>query len=229
MINGAHIPGVHNVCALFVLKYREVLPGPLFFHQCVLIAARLGASAPVGIPSGHIIAQKTTAGIADAHSAVTESFNLQILIGLFSNGANFIQVQLPGQYNPLCAQIIPGLGAFVVCDGLLGGDVSFTLRGIFSGQRESAQIRDDQRIYTCILQLLQIGGQLGYLFIAGHGVHGHVSLNAVAVGEFHSLGQLLRGEVSREGTHTKGSACQIYSIRAVQNGHLQPFHISGGA
>ena len=48
--------GIHNVCALFVFKDGEILAGTLFFHQCVLIAAGLGAGTPVGVPAGHVVA-----------------------------------------------------------------------------------------------------------------------------------------------------------------------------
>ena len=47
MVDHAHIAGVHNIRALFVLKYREIFAGSLFLHQRILIAARLRARAAV--------------------------------------------------------------------------------------------------------------------------------------------------------------------------------------
>ena len=84
-------------------------------------------------------------------------------------------------------------------------------------------------IHICILQLLQISGQAADFFVTGHGVDGHMDLNTVAVGKFHGLWQLLRSEVTCEGAHTEVGTSQIYRIRAIQNGHFQPFHIAGGA
>ena len=58
-------------------------------------------------------------------------------------------------------------------------------------------------------------------------VHGHMGLNPMVVGEFHRLRKLLRGEVASKGPHTKVGAGQINGIRAVKDGHFQPFHVPG--
>ena len=105
--------------------------------------------------------------------------------------------------------------------------MALALGSIFARQHKSAHICHDQGIHAGILQLLQISRQLHDLIIAGHGVYGHMNFHTVAMGKFHSLGHFLRGKVTGEGTHTKVSTCQVYGIRAIQNGHFQPLHITG--
>ena len=105
--------------------------------------------------------------------------------------------------------------------------MALTLGRVFTSQHESAHIRNDQCIYTGILQLLQIGGKLHDFLVAGHGVDGYMNLNTVAVGKRHSLRHLLRGKVTGEGAHTKVGTCQIDRIGAVKHRHFKPLHISG--
>ena len=101
------------------------------------------------------------------------------------------------------------------------------LGGILARQGKSTQIRYDQRIHACILELFQVGRQCGDLFVAGHGIDGHVDLYIMVVGVAHCQGQLLRREVTRKGTHTEGCASQVHRICAIGHCHLQPFHIAG--
>ena len=65
-----------------------------------------------------------------------------------TDGGDLLQTQLPCQHHPLCAQIIPGLGAFVIGDGLLCGYMSLTTRRVFSGQGKGTEICQNQCIYT---------------------------------------------------------------------------------
>ena len=97
--------------------------------------------------------------------------------------------------------------------------------GIFPGQGEGTQIGNNQGIHPGVVQLLQIGGQLGDFLISGHGVYRHMTGYTVFMGEFHSGRNFLRGEISGKGAHTEVRSCQIDGIRAVENGHFQPFHI----
>ena len=145
------------------------------------------------------------------------------------DSGNLLEAQLSCQNHPAGAQVKPGLGAFVVSDGLLGGDVPLAVGSVLSRQGKGSQVCQNQGVHPCIVQLLQILGKACHLVIAGHGVHGDVTLDMVAVGEFHRLYKLLRGEIARKGAHTKAGACQIYGIGSVENGHLEPFHVTGGA
>ena len=227
VVDHAHIPGVQDVSALFVLEHGEVFPGTLFFHQGVLVAAGLGAGAPVGVPAGHVVAEQATAGVADAHGTVTEGLDLQLRGGLAADLRYFRKAALSGQDYPLGTQIKPGLGAFVVGDGLLGRDVPLALGGVLARQGEGTQVCQDQGVHTGVVQPLQVGRQVHHLMVPGHGVDGHMDLDPVAVGKFHSLGQLLRGEVSGEGAHAEVSARQVYRIRAIEDCHAQPLHVTG--
>ncbi len=228
VVDHAHIPGIEDVSTLFVLVNGEVLPGPFFLHQGILVAAGLGTGTPVGVTAGHVVAEQTTAGVADAHGAVAEGLNLQLWVNLFADLGHFLQAAFSCQHHPLGTQVEPGLGAFVVGDGLLGGDVALAMGGILSRQGEGTQVGNDQGIHPRIVQPLQVSGQLGDFLVAGHNVHGYMGLDTMVVGEFHRLRKLLRGEVTGEGTHTEVSSCQIHRIRTVENGHFQPLHISGG-
>ena len=158
---------------------------------------------------------------------MTEGFDLKGLGGFFPDGPDLLQTQFPGQYHPLSAQIVPSGSALIVGDGLLGGNVPGTVWGVFSSQRECTQIRQNQGIHTGSIQLFQIGRQLRDFPVPGHGVHGDMDLDSVVMGKFYRQGQLLRGEVSRKGAHSKVGACQIDRIGAVKHGHLQSFHVSG--
>ena len=62
--------------------------------------------------------------------------------------------------------------------------------------------------------------------ITGHGVDGYMDFDSMLVSELHCPGQLLRGEISREGAHTKAGTCQIDGISAVKYSHVKPFHIA---
>ena len=229
VVNGAHIPGIEDISTLFILVDREILPGPLFLHEGILIAAGLGTGTPVAVSAGHVVAQQTPAGVADAHSAVTKGLDLQFFWGFCPDFRNFLQMQLSCQNHPFGTQVIPGVGTFVVGNGLLGGDVTLTFGGVFARQHESTQIGNDQRVHPRVLELFQISGELGNFLVAGHGVDGHMDFHTMAVGVFHSFWHLLRGEVTGKGTHSKIRAGQIHRVRTVKHGHFQPFHIPGGA
>ena len=78
VVDGTHIPGVHDVGALLVLIHGEIFPGALLLHQGVLIPAGLGAGPPVGVPARHIVGQQAPAGVAHAHGPVGKGLQLQL-------------------------------------------------------------------------------------------------------------------------------------------------------
>ena len=160
---------------------------------------------------------------------MAEGFDFQPGVYLAADLGDFRKRAFPCQHHSGGTQVIPGLGALVIGNGLLGGDMALTVGGVFASQSEGTQVCDDQRIHPGVVQLLQIGGQKGDFIVARHDVHGNMGFDTMVVGEFYGLGQFFRGEVSGKGTHTEVGTGQVYSIRAVENGHLQPFHISGGA
>ena len=137
-----------------------------------------------------------------------------------ADGADFFQAQLSCKHHPLSTQVVPGLGAFIVCNGLLGGNMPPAVWGIFPGQHESTQVCQNQGIHLGVIQLLQIGRQTGGFLVSGHGIHGNVYLHPVAMGKFHRLGQLLRGKIPREGAHSKACPSQVDRVRTVKDGHF---------
>ena len=215
VVDHAHIPGIHDVGALLVLEHREILPGALLLHQCVLIAAGLGAGTPVGVPSGHVIGQQAPSGVRYAHGPVAEGLDLQRRVHPAADLPDLVHPQLPGQHHPLRPQVEPRLGAGIVGDGLLGADVPLAPGSVLSRQGKSPQVCQDQGIHTGIVELFQVLGQAVHLAAAGHGVHGSVDLHSAAVGKFHRPGQLFITEISRKGPHAKGRARQIHGIRPV--------------
>ena len=227
MVDHAHITGVHDVGTLFVLEHREVFAGALLLHQGVLVAAGLGAGAPVGVPAGHVIGEQTAAGVGHAHGPVAEGLQLQLRGGAAADLTDLVHAQLTGQHHSLGAQIVPRLSAGVVGDGLLGADVAFTAGSVFSRQREGPQIRQNESIHPGIVQALQMGGEGIHLAAAGHGIDGDVDPDAVVMGIGHRKGQLLRGEIPGEGAHPEGGACQIHGVGSIGHGHFQLFHVPG--
>ena len=94
---------------------------------------------------------------------------------------------------------------------------------------EGTQVSHDDGVHAGVVQLFQIGGQMGNFIVSGHDVHGHMGLDTMIMGIFYRQGQFFRGEVSGKGPHTKAGTCQIHCVSAVKHGHFQPFHIPGRA
>ena len=159
---------------------------------------------------------------------MAEGLKLQLLGHSGPDFGNLGKTQLSCQHNPLGAQVIPALGAGVVGDGLLGGNMPLAVGRIFSGQGEGTQIRDNQGVHAGVVQTFQVFRKPGNLIVSRHGVHGDMALDAVVMGKLHRQGQLLGGEIPREGAHPKAGAREIYRVRAVGSGHFQPLHIPGG-
>ena len=156
---------------------------------------------------------------------MTECLQLQLRRDALTDGGDLRQADLPGQHHAGRAQIVPRLRADVVGDGLLGADVALAAGGVPPRQREGSQIRQNEGVHPRRVQPFQMGGQRLCLVPAGHGVHRGVYLDAVVMGEAHRPGQLLVGEVAREGAHAEGRARQIDGVRAVEHGHLQFFPV----
>ena len=225
MVDHAHVPGVHDIGSLLILKDGEVFAGPLFFHQIILIAAGLCAGTAVGIPACHIVGKQTAAGIGHAHSPVGEDLQFQALRRFRPDRGDLLQGELPGQHHAFGSQLMPGRGGGVICHADLGGDVELAMWGVLLGQPEGAQVRHDQRVHAAGVQQFQMGGQPLQLAAPGHGVHGHVGSDAEIVGQPDGDRQLLRGKIPREGAHAEARSGQIDRIGPVTDRHIQLFHI----
>ena len=208
-----------NVGALLVLKDREILPGPLLLHQGVLIAAGLGAGAPVGIPAGHIIGEQAPPGVADAHGPVDRRSRSPAPSESWPGSrAISVQAQLPGQHHPAGAQVVPGPGALVIARWTAWVEMWRSQRGAYFPARakapRSARIRASTPASVQELQVRRAGWSTssfrGMVFTV------QWTLTPVLVGEGHGLGQLLRGEIPGEGPHPEGGARQIHGVRPVE-------------
>ena len=157
-----------------------------------------------------------------------KGLDLQLRRGFPADLRHLCQTALPGQDHPAGTQIIPCLSTFVVGNRLLGGNVPLAVGGIFPRQGKSTQVRQNQGIYAGIIQPFQVGRQMHHFMVPGHGIHRHMNPDPMAVGKRHRLGQFLRGKIPGKGTHTKVRPRQIHRIRAIEDRHPQPLHISSG-
>jgi len=227
VVDHAHVPGVEDEGPARVLPDGEILAGALLLHQGVLVAAGLGAGAPVGVPPRHVVGQQAAARVADAHGPVDEGLQLQRRGGLGPDLPDLVQGQLPGQDHPAGPQLIPGGRRLVVGDAGLGGDVGLHAGGVLFQQGEHPHVGQDGGVHPCRLEELQPLRQAGRLVVAGHGVAGDVDGHSPAVAQLHGLPELLGGEVAREGAHTEIGARQIDGVGPVGQGHAQALHVPG--
>ena len=188
MVDHTHVPGVHDVSTLFIFKNREILSRALFFHQVVLIAAGLGTGSPVAVSSGHIVGKEASAAVADTHGPMDESFQLQVGRDFFPDLPDLRKAQFPCQDHPLGPQIIPGTGAYIICNAGLGTDVALTAGRVAPSQGKCPHIRQDQGIHSGLLELLQVGREVDHLVITGHGIHSNMDSDAMAMGKSYRLG-----------------------------------------
>lgn len=119
MIDHAHITGVHDVCALFILEDREKFSGAFFLHQGILIPARLGTLTTIGIAASHIIAEQTATGIGYAHGSVTERLKFQFRRDTLPDVNDLLKAQFARKHDATGPKIEPALRAGIVCDRLL--------------------------------------------------------------------------------------------------------------
>ena len=228
MVNHAHVPGVHNVGALFILIDGKVLPRTLLLHQGILVPAGLGAGPPVGVPPRHVVGQQAPARVGHAHGAMGKGLDLQGRRGLGPDFRDLLQGQLPGQDHPVGPQIVPGPGRLIAHNAGLGADVNLNRRGIPLGQGQHPHISQDHGGDAAVLQPRQPLGQPVHLLVSGHGVAGHVEGHPPAAAQVRRPAELLRGKVSREGAHAEGVPRQIDCVRPIGHGHLQPLPVPRG-
>ena len=142
---------------------------------------------------------------------MAERLKLQLGRDSFADRDNLRQAQLPRQNDPLRAKVEPALRADVVCNRLLRRNVPLAVRGVLPGHRKRAEVRENQRVRTRRIQLLE----RGRLVVSRHGIHRHMHAYSVFVGKLDSLRQLFGRKVSRKRAHTKARSRQIHCVRAV--------------
>ena len=102
--------------------HGEIFAGALFLHQGVLVAAGLGAGAPVGVPTRHIIGEQAAAGVGHAHGPVGRRSPAPAPAVFWRRISRIsVQCSAPGPARPACApRSYHAWAAGVVGDGALG-------------------------------------------------------------------------------------------------------------
>ena len=76
--------------------------------------------------------------------------------------------------------------------------MALALGRILPRERKRAEVGQNKRVDTCVVQTLQVLGQARDLVVARHRIHRHVDAHTVVVREFHRFGKLLRRKIPRE-------------------------------
>ena len=218
MIDHTHVPGIHDEGLVVLLIDGEILAGPLFLHQRILIAAGLGAHTALRVPVRHVIGQEAPPGIAHAHGPVDKGLDLQGGRCPAPDLPDFLQGELPGQDDPAGPQLMPRPGRLVIADPRLGGDMELEPGGVPLRQAEDSQVRHDGGIYGGV-QIFQPLGQAIHLAAAGHGVACHMDGHAVPMAERHRLPKPFPVKIAGKCSHPEIIPRQIDRIRPVGHGH----------
>ena len=114
VLDHAHILAVIKVSAARVLLDRKVFAGAFFLHQRVVPAARLRARAVVGVAPGHVLRDQAAAGVRNAHRAVHERLDLQLLRRFRADLRDLVDGQLAREHDALRALLRPEIRGLVV-------------------------------------------------------------------------------------------------------------------
>ncbi|MNP31768.1 hypothetical protein D3C76_1249080 [compost metagenome] len=195
----------------------------LFVLEGVRQAAGLGAVTAVGAAAGLRVGNIALAGKRHAQRAVDEELDRSL--GFVGNGADFLQVQLAGQYQLRKTGLVEELRPLQGADVGLGAGVQLDRRDV---QFHHAQVLDDQRIDAGVVQLMdQLACRLQLIVVQDRidrGEHPGV----VAMGELHQRGDiahLVAGVVARAETR----ATEVNGIGAMQDRLTGDGHVTGGA
>ena len=156
---------------------------------------------------------------------MAERLQLQLRRDALADAENFLQTQLPREYDAAGPEIEPALRADIVRDRLLRRHMALAVRRVFPGHHERTEIRKDQRVDARRVQLLKISRERGGFVVARHDIDRAVHLHARVMRKLDRLRQLVRGKVGGKRAHTEAGSGQIDRVRAVGDGHAQLFHI----
>ena len=98
----------------------------------------MGAGTLVGISAGHIMGKEASSRITDTHGTMYEYF--YFYAGLFFDGSNFIQIQFPGQYDPLGPQFLIKSCCLIIGDIGLGTDYHRDPGSMSFNQTQNTQV-----------------------------------------------------------------------------------------
>ncbi|RMS01327.1 hypothetical protein ALP75_204133 [Pseudomonas syringae pv. actinidiae] len=229
-LEGAHA-SVHQIAqvgALVIVFHRQQVffegnDAALIILERVRQAAGLRAVATVGAAA--ILRMGNVALPGERHTQCAVDEELDGSIGFTGDVTNFLQVQLAGQHQlretGLIEKLRPVQGANI---GLRAG-VQLDGRNV---QFHDPEVLHDQRIDTCVVELMnQLAGWL-QLVVMQDGVDRGEDSRMVAMGEFHQLGDiadLVAGVMSR----TKASPADVHRVGAMQDGFAGDGHVPGRA
>ena len=104
----------------------------------------------------------------------------------------------------------------------------FNMGGVFLCQRKDTEICDNQGIHACRLQKCQIFREPLQLVFSRQCVACDIDPYARPVCIFHTADKGIVVKICSGRAHTELSACQIYGVSTVLNGHDKAFIVSGG-
>ena len=81
--------------------------------------------------------------------------------------------------------------------------MALALGRILPCERKRAEVGQNKRVDTRVVQVLEVLGQARDLVVARHRIHRHVDAHTVVVRKLHRFGKLLRREVARERAHAE--------------------------
>ena len=101
-----------------VFEYREILAGPFFLDQGVIVPARMGAFAPIGISAGHIIGQHASARIGNAQRPMGKHLDLRLYP--LPDLASLVEALDRGDARLALGGVVPGARSLALAS-LVGG------------------------------------------------------------------------------------------------------------
>ena len=141
--------------------------------------------------------------------------------------ADLLQRKLPRQDHRVRSHGVEDVGGGAVDHTKLRADMQLDLRRKTLGQRDHAQIGNDQRVGSDLLQIRKVLRQPVQLFLPRQGVAGDIDLLPPLMGQGNRPLQRLVIEISRGGSHTEFLPREVDGIRAIAQRHLQPLPIPG--
>lgn len=208
-LNGGEVAGGEQIAGIGEGAFDAI------DQQFIRQAAGLGALATVGAAATPGFGGKALAGVSDAERAVDEDFEIGVGFGV--DGGDFLEGQLAGEGDAVCALGEGELDAFGAGDAGLGGGVELEIGGDLAGEAEDAQVLHDEGVDAGFGNGGDGAGGFDEFVFEDEGVEGEVAADAALVqgahdgGEFGKIeanfgagGEVLEAEVAGVGASFDG-------------------------
>ena len=189
-------------------------------------AAGPGASAPVAAAAAQESGEQAPAGIAIAHGAVDEGFDLDLLFP--PQLLQFPQGQLPGRYDPADPHLFQETDGLRRCDRQLGAGVQQQAGTGFPEGVDHAQVLYYDAVQPGQIQPVDIGNQFRQFILPGQGINGQVDLSAENMGFPDGPNQLLLCEIVRVGPGAEFLSGQVESVGSCRQAAEKALPAAGG-